>query len=111
MSISNTSETPKSSSSPTHKPEDTELDSDNDNILSPLDKSLLPLGHDDSKILDDNEIDEVLNEGDFILFPGIATVSDLKPYWILLICRNVGLPACNNKYKCIYLITCGLMSH
>ncbi|XP_067927820.1 INO80 complex subunit D-like [Watersipora subatra] len=68
VSTSNPADAPKSSSSPM-RVEDDDLDSDTDNILSPLDKSLLPLGNDESKILDDNEIDEVLNEEDLNLFP------------------------------------------
>lgn len=41
------------------------LDSETENMLSPLADSLL---RDDSKILDDNEIDEVLNEENFNIF-------------------------------------------
>lgn len=51
---------------------DGELDSDTENILSSLDR--LPLDHDASKILDDDEIDEVLNEENFNIFSGVCVV-------------------------------------
>ena len=59
------SSSPLRSSSPVMAEEEERLDSETENMLSPLADSLL---QNDSKILKDNEIDEVLNEENFSIF-------------------------------------------